>query len=121
MFNIMTSRIKTLISQMGLSTRAFALKCDLRQNTFSNQLNGMRELSLQTIVAILNTFPEVSSEWLMRGEGEMYISKPDNQPTDKLMKLVDTISLLQDAINAKSETIALLIERIKQLENQLNN
>jgi chaperonin cofactor prefoldin len=115
----MVSRIKQLISHMGLSTRAFALKCDLRQNTFSNQLNGMRELSLSTVTAILNTYPEVSSEWLMRGSGEMFISKEVDQVSEKLMKMVDTISLMQDTINTKSDTIIKLTERVKQLENQI--
>jgi hypothetical protein len=114
----MVSRIKLLVSQTGLSARAFALKCDIRQNTFSNQLNGMRELSLSTVIAILNTFPEVSSEWLMRGVGDMYISKDVDPVSEKLMKLVDTISMMQDAINSKSETIAMLKERINQLESQ---
>lgn len=40
---------------------------------------------------------------------------------DKLMKLVDTITTLQDALNEKSKTIATLKERIAQLENQLKS
>lgn len=94
----MVERIKSLISHLGLSTRGFALNCGIRQNTLSNQLNGVRELSLSTITAILSAYPNVSSEWIMRGEGEMF---------------------KVEAINAKSETIALLNERIKELENQL--
>lgn len=116
----MTQRIKSLITQLGLSTRAFALSCGLRQNTLSNQLNGLRELSLSTIMAILNTFPEVSSDWLMRGEGEMFKTEPIDANTEKIAKLVDTIALLQETINAKSDNIAALNDRIKQLENQLN-
>lgn len=116
----MISRIKQLISQMGSSTRSFALKCGLRQNTVSNQLNGMRELSLQTITAILNACPQVSAEWLMRGEGEPYkTEQPNSAELERINKLVDTITTLQDTINAKSETIAMLNERIKELENQL--
>lgn len=118
----MVSRIKQLIARMGSSTRAFAIKCGLRQNTLSNQLNGMRELSLQTVVAILNSDPEISAEWLLRGSGDMYISdQPNAAELDRINKLVDTITTLQDAINAKNETIALLTERIKKLENQLNS
>lgn len=117
----MVSRIKSLISQMGSSTRAFALKCGLRQNTLSNQLNGMRELSLQTISAILNSNPEISAEWLMRGNGEMLLGEPTNSAElDRINKLVDTIATLQDTINAKNASIATLTERIKQLENQIN-
>lgn len=113
----MISRIRQLVSQMGLSTRAFALKCGLRQNTVSNQLNGMRELSLQTVMAILNSFSQVSAEWLMRGEGEPYkVAQPITAELDRINKLVDTIATLQDTINGKNDIIANLTERIKQLE-----
>lgn len=116
----MVSRIKQLISQMGSSTRSFALKCGLRQNTVSNQLNGMRELSLQTITAILNACPQVSAEWLMRGEGEPYKTEQSNTAElERINSLLDTIITLQDTINAKSETIAMLNERIKELEKPI--
>lgn len=114
----MTERIKSLISHLGLSTRAFALNCGLRQNTLSNQLNGMRELSLSTIMAILTAYPELSSDWLMRGEGEMFNAETPDINAERVLKLVDTIATLQDAINSKDETIAALKERIRQLENQ---
>ena len=118
----MISRIKQLISQMGLSTRSFALKCGLRQNTVSNQLNGMRELSLQTVTAILNACPQVSAEWLMRGEGEPYKTEQSNTAElDRINKLVDTIATLQDTINAKNDMIATLCNHVTQLENQINN
>lgn len=117
----MTERIKSLIAQMGLSTRAFALSCGLRQNTLSNQLNGMRELSLSTVMAILAAYPDVSSEWLLRGEGEMFVRKDDNsEDIARINGLVDTITTLNDALKAKSETIAMYKDRIAQLENKLN-
>ncbi len=55
----------------------------------------------------------------MRGEGEMFKVEATDINADRVLKLVDTISSQQEAINAKSETIALLNERIKELENQL--
>lgn len=115
----MTERIKALIAQMGLSTRAFALNCGLRQNTLSNQLNGMRELSLSTVLAILAAYPELSSEWLMRGEGEMFKTVTPDVNAERVMKMVDTITTLQDTINNKDTTIVALNERIKQLESQI--
>ena len=116
----MIERIKALIAFLGLSTRAFAIKCGLRQNTLSNQLNGMRELSLSTVAAILEAYPEVSAEWLMRGNGQMLIQTDDNSAEIiRINKLVDTITTLQDTINAKNDAIATLSNRVMQLENQL--
>lgn len=117
----MTERIKTLISHLGLSTRAFALNCGIRQNTLSNQLNGVRELSLQTVIAIIKTYPEVSADWLISGEGTMFKENMPDCNAERVLKLVDTINTLQDTINAKSETIATMAKRITELENQLKN
>ena len=71
----MIERIKAIVSYYGMSDRAFALKCGIKQNTFSNQVNGARELSLSTVNAILISFEDISSEWLIRGKGEMLINQ----------------------------------------------
>ena len=108
----MIERIKKIINHYGLSDRAFAIKCGIKQNTFSNQINGVREISLQTINSILITFENISAEWLLRGNGEMLLTS--EQPTasnenDRLSKLIDTIAFQQDTINN-------LQRRIKELE-----
>lgn len=115
----MVGRIKTLIAHLGLSTRAFALKCELRQNTLSNQLNGMRDLSLSTVMAILSAYPEVSAEWLMRGEGEMIRQEATTKELERYNKLNNIIESLQEVIDTRNATIESLSERIKQLETQL--
>lgn len=57
----------------------------------------------------------------MRGTGPMFLSLVPNQDGERINKLVNTIGTLQDTIDAKSDTIATLTERIKQLESQLNS
>lgn len=116
----MITRIQQLKDHFGLSTRAFAIKCGINQPTLDRMLKGINALNLNCVSSILQSFPDVSAEWLMRGTGPMLHSLAKNPESDRLNTLVDTISTLQDTINAKSETIALLTERIKQLENQLN-
>lgn len=113
-------RIKNLIAFTGLSVRAFAIKIGMSQTTLDKQLKGLRGVSLETITAILYSFPDVSSEWLLRGNGEMIISdEPKDQ--DRVNILLDTIATLQQTINAKSDTISALAERVSQLENQLKS
>lgn len=117
----MISRIRTIISYYQMSDRAFAIKCGIKQNTFSNQLNGARELSLATINAILITFEDISSDWLLRGKGEMLISDSlkENDNTERISRLVDTITTLQGTINEQTKTIQLLSEENKKLSGEL--
>lgn len=112
----MTERIKSLIAQLGLSTRNFAINCGLRQNTLSNQLNGVRELSLATVMAIINSYPELSLDWLMKGQGQMFKKTDDSLSSEAVLRV---IAELQKSIEAQRETIKILTERNAQFETQL--
>lgn len=111
----MIGRIKEIIAAVGISDRAFAMQCGIGQTTLSRQLAGTRELSLPTVLAILNTFENISSEWLLRGKGEMNLQQfqPDEN-TERMSSLVDTISTLTSVVKDKDA-------RIKQLEMELAN
>ncbi|GKH21878.1 hypothetical protein CE91St9_34860 [Bacteroides thetaiotaomicron] len=117
----MISRIKEIITYSGLSDRAFALRCGLAQNTLNRQLNGVRELSLSTVNAILNTFVDISSEWLLRGKGQMLLSEVNNdaQNIERVTRLADTIANLQGTINEQMKTIQLLTEDNKKIRGEL--
>ena len=112
-------RLKDVLKYSGLSVRAFSIKCGVSQPTLDKQIKGIRSVSIETAMSVLYAYPEISAEWLMRGNGQMLIQQEDNSAENERMnKLIDTITTLQDTINAKNETIALLSERIKQLENK---
>lgn len=122
----MIERIKTIIAHYDLSIIAFAIKCGLKDNTLTNQLNGVRELSLATVNAILSTFEDISSEWLLRGKGTMLLSDVEHERNiipdsnmERMNRLVDTIATLQGALNEKDKTIKLLEEKVKRLETEL--
>ncbi len=88
---------------------SFAAKIGVQQMTLWTQLNGKRKISLETVRAILDTFPEVSAEWLMRGTGTM--SRSNDDQDKRIGNLVDVIAMQQ-------ETIRNLQDKIKQLQNQ---
>lgn len=114
-------RLKEVLAYSGQSVRAFSIKCGISQPTLDKQLKGLRGISIETMMSVLYAYPEISAEWLMRGEGVMLIKMDkDSAEMERLNKLIDTITTLQDTINAKNELITTLSERIKQLESQLN-
>ena len=117
----MISRIKEIIAYYSLSNRSFAIKCGLKDNTFINQLNGVREVSLNTINAILLSFEDISAEWLLRGKGQMLLSEVNNdaQNIERVTRLADTIANLQGTINEQMKTIQLLTEDNKKVRGEL--
>ena len=48
------------------------------RNRLTRQINNDSAITIDSISVILNAFPEVSAEWLLRGKGEMILS--DNLP-----------------------------------------
>ena len=47
--------------------KAFAESIGIGQTTLNNYLLRKRELGLKAVEAVLNTYPDVSAEWLLRG------------------------------------------------------
>ena len=60
-------------------------------------------------MAIIENIPDVSTEWLLRGTGEMM--KGNDAQDKRIENLIDVISMQQ-------ETIRNLQDKIKQLQNQ---
>lgn len=116
----MINRIKELLALSGLSDRAFAIKCGIKQNTLSRQLGGVSEVSASTINAILDNYEEISAEWLLRGKGSMLLQKEETEPgMDKLKSIVYTIANLQDEINEKTMLTQRLLEENQKLKGEL--
>lgn len=101
-------RLKAVIAYSGLNDSAFARKIGVQQMTLWRQINGTRKISLETIMAVADAFPEIDANWLLRGNGSM-LTNNDAQEK-RLDNLIDVISMQQ-------ETIKNLQEKIKQLQN----
>jgi len=84
----MRERIKQIIKEKGLKSSSFADKIDVSRGTISHILgeNGRQnDPSKSTIDKILNTFPDISPDWFLNGEGPMYkhqrvVIKPTSTP-----------------------------------------
>ena len=70
---VINERIKALIEAKGCSVTSFSKKIGIAQTTLNNYFKYNRYPAYETIRAILQTFPDVSAEWLMRGNGGMYV------------------------------------------------
>lgn len=65
-----SSRIKYVLSEKQVSVAELA-GSETQRIKFSRQLNGHNGLTLPVVVKVLDRFPDVSAEWLIRGEGQM--------------------------------------------------
>lgn len=67
----MISRIQKIIQLKKLTSSAFADKIGVPRSTISHIISGRNNPSLEFVQKILDNFPEIRTEWLVRGEGHM--------------------------------------------------
>lgn len=112
-------RLQQILKYSQLSVRGLAVKCGLKQQTLDKHIKGIAEPSANTLMGISMAFPELSTDWLLRGEGDM-LKAPQTIDIDRIATLVDTIANLQKTISEKDKTIAILAAQVEQLKNQIN-
>lgn len=74
------SRIREVLKEYSASVTQIANQFNVNQKTLNNQINDTTTLSTSTILLILEAYPDVSAEWLLRGKGKMtnvYLTDPD--------------------------------------------
>jgi len=72
MKNNLKQRIKELLKDENVTINVISEFIDVPQTTLNRQINGKTEVSLNTILAIIDYFKNVSIMWLLTGEGEKF-------------------------------------------------
>ena len=86
MENVVYQRVNEILANMQVSVNALSKLVGMAQTTLNTQLRGERALSVFVVVKLLEVFPDISAEWLLRGEGEMY---RDNSKQKKEISLTN--------------------------------
>ena len=68
---IMIDRISLILKTKNLSPSLFADEIQVQRSSVSHVLSGRNKPSLDFVLKILSSYPEVSSDWLMFGKGQM--------------------------------------------------
>lgn len=77
----MKDRIRQLMESQHLSQQEFADKLKISPASLSSIFNDRTRPTLNHVDAIKRSFPNVNLGWLLYGDGEMFVSKPDNTST----------------------------------------
>lgn len=76
----MTDRILSIIKYFNLSPSDFAEEIGVQRSSISHLISGRNKPSLEFIQKILQRFPEINSEWMLSGNGEMVKAGLSPQP-----------------------------------------
>ena len=104
-------RFLLVIQTKGTNVNALAKITGIPQSTISGQLQR-GNIHINVVEAILKTYPDISPDWLIMGEGDMYRTPPEQiKTTDQYYALVDSIAELQKKHEAEVQAMILANQR----------
>lgn len=74
-----TKRLQKVIDFYGESASSFAEKIGVQRSSISHILSGRNKPSLDFVLKVLSSFPEVELYWLMNGKGNFPATKIQNE------------------------------------------
>lgn len=114
----MVQRIKAIKDALGISENELARRLGISQSTLNGYTLGKRKPSYDLAESVLNAFSDVSAEWLLRGEGPMYISdlpSTDHDDSDEVLELKAEITRLRAERDELVRKLAISERRIDKL------
>ncbi len=112
--NEVKERIRLALSAYKENPNKIARRYNVNQKTLNNQINSDTPITLSTLLLIMNTCPEVSAEWLLRGIGEMTLTSQEPQTDNDTAVLKKEIELLRERIADKDSEIDFLKSLLKK-------
>ncbi len=99
----MIDRIKSLMDYYHLSPAQFADKIGFQRSALSHVLSGRNKASLDFVLKVKNSFPNLNLEWLTLGEGNQFINTEGRQeePEEAMVQIdfdstTDSVEELED-------------------------
>lgn len=92
-------RIMLVLEDKQVTVNALSKTIEMAQTTLNTQLKGERALSANVVSKVLEAFPDVSAEWIMRGKGSMYTD--DSYRNAPIPLAVSTPDVATDPVQAK--------------------
>lgn len=105
-------RIKSILNHKQISIAAFAKMIGMLQVTCNRQIRGDQAVSLALIEGFLHVFPDISAEWLLRGEGEMCKSNSGSAQVEATVTLSQDESIWKAKYEAIKECYDTLVSTI---------
>ena len=110
-------RLNEMLKAYGLNQANIAKEVGIATSTISNYYSGKKESSLRFLMALLNKYPDLSADWLMKGEGEMN-KKKEEMGSESYEELEDEIISLRGELKGLQCAYDRLLDRISGRTNE---
>ncbi len=112
-------RILKFLTKQKLSSSRFAEIIGVQRSSISHILSGRNKPSLDFLQKILSNFPNLNSDWLILGKGEMDTSSIQTQMKFENNSTNPTPTLNQQIIENKIQTVPIQEMAVKEVKRRL--
>ncbi len=75
------NRLEKILTYYNLSASSFADNIGVQRSSISHLLTGRNKPSLEFVMKVVTTYPEVNLYWLLNGKGTFPVKKESRAPT----------------------------------------
>lgn len=104
-------RLQKVIHYYGESASSFAEKIGVQRSSISHILSGRNKPSLDFVLKVLSSYPEVELYWLMNGKGTFPKKEKMSTPSSRVESKIASTNVSSE-IPLTSNTDTKTIERI---------
>ncbi|QIH36593.1 hypothetical protein [Sphingobacterium sp. DR205] len=128
------TRIKVIADREGLSVTAFESAIGASRGVFTRALANNTDVQAKWLISIVEKYPEYSSEWLLKGEGEMLkpvLAKEDEEmyltadlegvTNGEIITLRQLIASQNITIKSQEKTIISLERLLSSFEREIES
>lgn len=106
-------RLRTLLKELNISQRQFALKINLDPGYFSRIMQGKVNPPDRILLLIENVF-NVNKSWLEKGEGEIFSNQGISLAKKQVLDSIDTLT------DEQVKAVLAFIKTLDELEKNLS-
>jgi len=107
-------RLQKVIDYYGESASSFAEKIGVQRSSISHILSGRNKPSLEFVLKVLSSFPEVELYWLLNGKGNFPAEKNSTEIKSEIPPRPESQNLFSEVEEKTSETNSTSISQIQK-------
>ncbi|MDA0176657.1 hypothetical protein C7H62_2508 [Mesoflavibacter sp. HG96] len=109
-----SKRLQKVIEYYGESASSFAEKIGVQRSSISHILSGRNKPSLEFVLKVLSSFPEVELYWLLNGKGNFPAEKNAVEVKPEIPPRPESQNLFSEVEEKTPETNSTSISQIQQ-------
>ncbi len=103
---IVKDQIGSFMDAKDLDIKTLAAKIGVTESKLRNEMNTVGEVGYTVLESLLEKYPELSTEWLFRGEGEMFKLKQEEKSNRTELECLQVMSKHLENISKSLSVIA---------------